>query len=130
MNTYIFVAGILCFLLGIIHSVLGENLIFKSKRNKGSLVPSKKSPALKERHLRIIWATWHLASLFGWCIGAILIIISRNQNAPLINSFDFILQTIMYIMFSASLLVLIGTKAKHPGWVVLLIIGILLILGN
>lgn len=130
MNIYIFIAGILCFLLGIIHSILGEFLIFKNKRNKGSLVPSKKSPVLKERHLRIIWATWHLASLFGWCIGAVLIHISLNQNASLFDSFDFILQTTMYIMFFASLLVCLGTKAKHPGWVVLLIIGILLLVGG
>ena len=127
MNTNIFIAGILCFLLGIIHSILGEYLIFKSKRNKGNVVPSKKSPALKERHLRIIWATWHLASLFGWCIGVVLIHISLNQNAFLVESFDFILQAIMYTMFLGSLLVFIGTKAKHPGWVVLLLIGILIL---
>lgn len=112
MNVYIFVAGILCFLLGIVHSVLGEYLIFKDKRNKGKLVPSKESPALKERHLRILWATWHLTSLFGWCIGAILIRISQKQN---LESHGFMLQSITYTMFLTSLLVLIGTKGKHPG---------------
>ncbi len=130
MNTYLCIAGILCFLLGIIHSILGEYLIFNSKRNRGSLVPSKKSEALKERHLRILWATWHLASVFGWCIGAILIKISIEYNELKSTSIDFIIQSIIYTMFLASLLVLVGTKGKHPGWVVLLLIGILVVIGN
>ncbi|TMM57406.1 hypothetical protein FEE95_13045 [Maribacter algarum] len=94
---------------------------------KGKLVPTQGSTELKESHMRITWATWHLASVFGWGIGAILIKTSQEQNG---ESSDFIVQPIMYAMFFASLLVLIGTKGKHPGWVVLLIIGILLILGN
>ncbi|WP_106794959.1 hypothetical protein [Aquimarina sp. Aq78] len=130
MNVYVCIAGILCFLLGIVHSILGEYLIFNSKRNKGSLVPSKKTVELKERHLRILWATWHLASAFGWGIGAILIKISVEQSELDSTSIGFIIQSIMYTMFLSSLLVLIGTKGKHPGWVVLLIIGILLVIGN
>lgn len=120
----------LCFLLGIVHSILGEYLIFNSKRNKGNLVPSKKSEALKERHLRILWATWHLASVFGWCIGAVLIKISVEYNELKSTSIDFIILSIIYTMFLTSLLVLVGTKGKHPGWVVLLLIGILLVIGN
>lgn len=130
MNVYLCIAGILCFLLGVVHSILGEYLIFKNKRNKGSLVPSKKSEGLKERHLRILWATWHLASVFGWGIGAIIIKISLEQNQQISNSNGFILLSIMYTMFLSSILVCIGTKGKHPGWIVLLIIGILLLIGN
>ncbi|EZH73831.1 hypothetical protein ATO12_18030 [Aquimarina atlantica] len=130
MNTYLCIAGILCFLLGIVHSILGEYLIFNSKRNKGNLVPSKKSEALKGRHLRILWATWHLASVFGWCIGAILIKISIEYNELKSTSIDFIIQSIIYTMFLTSLLVLVGTKGKHPGWIVLLLIGILVVIGN
>ncbi|WP_024768633.1 hypothetical protein [Aquimarina macrocephali] len=74
MNTYFLIEGTLCFHLGIAHSILGEYLIFKNKRRKGSLMLSKKSSELEERDLRILWAIWHLASVFGWCIGTILII--------------------------------------------------------
>lgn len=130
MNTYLILAGILCILLGIAHSVIGEYLIFNDKRNKGSLVPSKKSAELKERHLRIIWATWHLSSFLGWCIGAILIKISIEQNELNSNITDFIVQSIIYAMFASSLLVLFGTKGKHPGWVGFLLIGILLVIGS
>jgi len=130
MNTYLFIAGILFFFLGIAHSVIGEYLIFKDKRDKGSIVPSKKSAELKERHLRIIWATWHLSSFLGWSIGAILIKISLEQNQ--LNSIisNFIVQAIIYATFISSFLVLFGTKGKHPGWVGFLLIGILLIIGS
>lgn len=130
MNIYIFIAGILCFILGLVHSVLGEYLIFKNKKHKGHIIPSKKMAELKEPHLRIIWATWHLASIFGWCIGAMLLKISFTPDALNSNLIAIIIQSIIYSMFSGSLLVLIATKGKHPGWVVLLIIGILLIIGK
>jgi len=130
MNIYFLSAGILCFLLGIVHSFLGEYLIFNEKRDKGKLVPSKESSELKERHLRILWATWHLASILGWCIGAVLIKVALTKNQQNIEFVDFILQSIVYTMGISSLLVLIGTKGKHPGWIVLLIIGILTIIRN
>lgn len=130
MNTYLFIAGVLFFLLGIAHSVIGEYLIFKDKRNKGSFVPSKTSTELKEKHLRIIWATWHLSSFIGFCIGAILIKIALEQNHLNSNFTDFIIQSIIYATFISSFLVLIGTKGKHPGWIGFLIIGILLVIGS
>ena len=126
MNLYLLIAGILCFPLGIAHSILGEYLIFKHKRIKGNIVPSKGGEELKERHLRILWATWHLASIFGWCIGAILIKIAVMQNLEIV---DFILNSIIYTMFLSSVLVLVGTKGKHPGWIVLFLIGIFILIG-
>ena len=126
MNIYLFIAGILCILLGVVHSTLGEYLIFKNKRELGKLVPSKSSE-LKERHLRILWATWHLASLFGWCIGGIVIQIALAQH---IESYTIFLEPITYTMFLTSILVFVGTKGKHPGWLVLLTIGILIFIGN
>lgn len=130
MNIYFLIAGILCFLLGLVHSILGEILIFNSKRNQGEIVPTKSSTELPEKHLRIIWATWHLASIFGWCIGAILVKISLSSNGLNQNVVDLIVQSTVYSMLACFLLVLIGTKGKHPGWVVLLLISILLIMGN
>ena len=130
MNLYFLIAGILCIILGLIHSFLGEILIFKSKRQKGNIVPSKTSSDFKVRYLRIIWATWHLATVFGWCIGTIIVKISLVQN-DLNSSFSkMIIQPIIFAMFIGFLLVLVGTKGKHPGWIVLLLIGILLIAGN
>jgi len=130
MNAYFFIAGILCFLLGLAHSILGEYLIFKNKRNRGALVPSKKNEGLKERHLRILWATWHMASVFGGCFGAFFLKLASDY--PIINSefTNFLILSSVYTMFTSSILVLIGTKGRHPGWIVLMAIGVLLFTGN
>ncbi len=130
MNSYLLIASILSFFLGAAHSFLGEYLIFKNKKEKGNLVPSKGNVELKERHLRILWATWHLASVFGWCIGAILLKIAAIENLKNTELIDLILNAIICTMFLSSALVLVGTKGKHPGWIVLLLIGILTLIGN
>lgn len=130
MNTYILIAGVLCVVLGLIHSILGEVLIFNPKRHNGKIVPTKRTSELREKHLRIIWATWHLASVFGWCIGAILVKTSLTQNELSPKVIDIIIQSSMYGMFAGSLLVLVGTKGRHPGWIVLLLIGILSLAGR
>jgi len=130
MNLYYLIAGILCFILGLVHSILGETMIFKNKRNKGSIVPSKKGPDLREGHLRIIWSTWHLASVFGWCLGFILIKVALADTNVYGAYFELLSAPILLTMFLGSALVLIGTKGKHPGWIVLLLIGVLIFLGS
>ncbi len=129
MNLYLLIAGILAILLGIFHSILGEYLIFRHKRIKGKIIPTKTSPSLSQSHLGIIWATWHLTSIFGWCLGAILIKVSFIGNEELGSNFLFIAQAIMYAIFTSSVLVLVGTKGRHPGWIVLLIIASLIYIG-
>ena len=129
MNLPILIAGLLCLLLGVAHSLIGEVLIFHKKRRKGALVPSKGGEGLKEKHLRIIWATWHLASFFGWAFGAILIRLALfEEGAKLAN--QFMIQAISISTLAAGLLVFIATKGKHPGWIVLLIISALLFFNN
>ncbi|AUP80674.1 hypothetical protein [Flavivirga eckloniae] len=130
MNIYLLIAGILCFILGLSHSILGELLIFQHKKGHKKIVPTIVKSDLKERHLRIIWATWHLASFLGWCIGAILIKIALKQNLQSTEIAKFIISSITVSMLCSSFLVLIGTKGKHPGWVVFLVIGILTLTGT
>ncbi len=130
MNIYFLTAGCLCFVLGLVHSILGEYLIFKEKRIKGRLTPSKTGVELKERHLRILWATWHLASLFGWCIGVALTKVSLHTTQPSERIASFVVNVVCYTMLTASFLVLFATKAKHPGWIILLLISVLLTIGQ
>ena len=52
-------AAVLAISVGVIHSVLGELLIFNQMR-EGSFVPKIGKPLLRERNVRILWATWHL----------------------------------------------------------------------
>jgi hypothetical protein len=123
VEPYLLAAGCLSIALGIIHSTMGEILIFRRMRN-GHIIPTNGHPILRERHVRILWATWHLATIFGWGLGAILL----HYSTPSANHQAFIENTILFSMFSGALLVLIGTKGKHPGWVVLLTVAILLVI--
>jgi hypothetical protein len=119
MNYFLMLAGGLSILIGLIHSILGELLIF-NKLRKDSIVANLPCPPLRGRNVRILWAAWHLASLFGFCIGAILIQLSFMDVRQ-----DFIVKAISISMLLSAALVAYSTKAKHPGWIGLLGVSVL-----
>jgi len=103
---------------------------FQRKTEQRPVNPIQNGYWIKERHLRIIWVTWHLTSLFGWCIGALLVKIAIEKNRQVTELTDFLITSAIYTMLASSILVLVATKGKHPGWGVLLFIGLLLIIGK
>lgn len=116
-------AGVLAILLGIIHSVMGEILIFNQLR-RSSVVPNLAPTPLRRRHINIIWASWHIVSILGAALG-LLLILMRNEWLQQ----AFYLKWIIILSMAASgLLVLFATRGRHPGWFVLLVIAVLLIL--
>jgi hypothetical protein len=122
MQTLFIVAGVLTVVTGLIHSVFGEKLIFQHLRN-GSLVPAMGAPPLRERNIRIIWATWHLATVFGFAIAGILFWLGlADTNQPLK---PVVMSAIIFAYLGGSILVLIGTKGRHPGWIALLLVSAL-----
>lgn len=120
MNTLLLAAGLLSIFVGLIHSILGELLIFKKVRD-GAIVPAVSSGLLGEGNIRILWATWHIASIFGWVAGVMLISIANNG----FSGSALFIQYISASMFAAGLLVFIATKARHPGWIGLCGVAIL-----
>lgn len=122
MQTYLFAAGVLALVIGLVHSVLGEILIFRHLRNRG-FVPAMAAPPLQERHIRIIWASWHLVTVFGWAFGAVLLWLAFSSSE---QSIHMVTETaIIVASLGGSALVLVGTKGRHPGWVGLLGIALL-----
>jgi hypothetical protein len=113
-------AAILAFLVGLVHSILGELLIFQRMR-QGKLIPTNGGKVVGEGHVRILWASWHVLTVLGWCLAAILFWLSQGQ---LVGSI-LLTSAIAIAMLVSSLLVLVGTKAKHPGWVGLLGVALL-----
>lgn len=120
MNYYLIAAATLLVFLGLAHSIIGEILIFKNLRQSG-LIPTEGGSHLKQRHIRILWATWHVASLLGWGIAALLFHLSSQDSAS-----DSITQPLIIAMGASGLLVLIATKGKHPGWIVFFLITLLI----
>ena len=71
MNNPLLLAAAGLALVGLIHSVLGEVLVFRTLRTQG-LVPAAGYPVLRERQVRILWASWHLVTVLGWALSALL----------------------------------------------------------
>lgn len=127
MNACLVTAAVLAFLVGLVHSVLGERLIFRRLR-QGRLVPTNGGSLLQERHVRILWASWHVLTVFGWCISAVLLWLSLPSSSP--SSALFIEHAVVIAMLAGSALVFFGTKARHPGWVGLLAVAVFVWLGR
>ena len=128
MNTYFVAAAATAFGVGLVHSVLGEKLIFQRLRRGGGLVPTHGGNVLGEGHVRIIWASWHLVTVFGWCMAAVLLRLALPAAPEGPTGFD--VHAIALAAFTGAALVFVGTRARHPGWIGLLAIAVCAWLGN
>lgn len=122
MQTMLIAAGVLGLVTGLVHSVLGEILIFRHLR-RGGLVPAMEAPPLRERHVRILWATWHLATVFGWAFAGVIL---QLAVAPDDGPAALIMSAAVFANLAGALLVLVGTKGRHPGWIALLVAAALI----
>ena len=127
MNSYFLAAAALALSVGLIHSVLGEFLIFQRMRKSG-LVPTDGGSVLQERHVRILWASWHVITVLGCVIAATLYWLATPQAGH--ASPGFLVLAIFIGMLGSSALVLVGTNGKHPGWIGLLGVAVLVWLGS
>ena len=130
LNGYFLAAAVICFLLGLVHSVLGEKLIFRRWRqaHRHQQIPIISTNLLHESRIGIVWASWHLVSIFGWAIGAVLLYLSWTAPAQVL--INFIAHTVTIASLAGAICVFIGTRAKHPGWVGLLAIAVCAWLGS
>lgn len=118
MDALLLAAAVLLFFIGVVHSVLGEKLIFIRLRSR---IKDQTSLDLSERHVRILWVSWHLVTLFGLVLVTVLVMMARGY---LVN--ETLKSLIFCILVIASLMVLIMTKARHPAWMGLLLVAILI----
>ena len=122
MATYLLASGLLALVVSAAHSLLGEFLIFRHLR-VGGLVPALEAPPLKERHIRILWATWHLATVFGWALAAVLLRLASTGGHSSLQLF--VLNALTLAFLGGAALVLLATKGRHPGWVGLAAVALL-----
>ena len=130
MNGYLRAAAVLAFVVGLVHSVLGERLIFQRLRRspQGGIVPTDGGARLHEKHVRILWASWHALTALGWGSAVILLWLAL-PNARV--AFPALVEWALAVtMFFAALLVFVGTQGKHVGWVGLLGVSALIYLGS
>jgi hypothetical protein len=118
MNAWLLAAGLLAFLIGAVHSVMGETRIFRHMR-QGGMVPTDGAPLLREFQVRILWGSWHLVTGFGWCISALLIRAAQPDVPPSLHHDLVAIGTLT--LAAAALLVAGATRGKHPAWLALLL---------
>jgi hypothetical protein len=123
VDLFYLAAGLLAAVTGVVHSVLGERLIFRHLRH-GGMVPTRAAPPLRERHVRILWATWHLGSVFGWGFGAVLLCLALEPASMR----TVLVAAIVCANLGGSVLVLVATRGRHPGWIALLLVAVLVAL--
>ncbi len=128
MNAYFIAAAALASIVGLVHSVLGEIMIFRRMRKSGRIIPTDGGAILSGPNVRILWASWHVLTVFGWAMAAILVELAKPTARGSGN--DVVEQAIMVSMLVGSVLVLIATKARHPGWVGLLGVAVLVWIGR
>ena len=122
MQPLLTTAAVVAIATGVVHSLLGERLIFRHLR-RSSLVPSLPAPPLQARNVRILWATWHLASVFAWALAGLLWQLAREPGAALSSGLVLSASAAAFVL--GSLLVLVSTRGRHPGWVALGAVGVL-----
>ncbi len=114
MNWGLTAASVLCVLLAVVHSALGERLVFAPLRQNGDWRAEALS-LLDRQRWRAIRATWHLISIIGLGIGAVLFVVARGEGP---------VATILGVTFTvAAAYWATATRMKHPAWLVLGLIG-------
>lgn len=129
MNPWFVAAGLLLLLVGLVHSVLGELLIFRRMRMRtgNGFIPTHGAALLRERHVRILWASWHLGTALGSGMVAMLFWLALPSSHAIAASP--IPLAIIVALLASSALVLVGTQGRHPGWVGLLGVAVLVLRG-
>ena len=122
MNTPLLLAGTGAVMVAVVHSVLGERLLFARLR-WGTWIPTEGGVLLREPHVRILWASWHLLSVFGLLAAAALF---WTALAPLpAGTRAAVAGGVACTMGLGSALVGVGTKGRHAGWIGLGVVAVL-----
>lgn len=104
-------ASALVVVVAVVHSVFGERLIFRQLRS-GSVAATLPAPPLRSSHVRILWATWHLASALAIGLAVILGVLAGQPSPD-----ELMLWAIVGAFAVSGALVLGATRGRHPGWI-------------
>lgn len=115
MNRALMAAALLTAAIAVIHSVLGQRRIFHRLRH------GLPSTGLSDFQIGILWASWHLVTVFGLALAAVLWHLAGPDVE--IDPHGVVRRTIAAGMVAGAALVAYGTHGRHPAWAGLLLIG-------
>lgn len=122
MNTTLLLAAAGLALVGLAHSALGELLVFRQLRTRG-LVPTAGHPVLRERQVRILWGTWHVVTLLGWALSALLWRLGTAASDTALAMW--VMDVVGLATLASGMLVFLATRGTHPAWFALMSIAAL-----
>ena len=121
MNGWLVSAAVLCALISLAHSIIGEWRIFRHLRQVGRVVPTEGSNVLREFQVRIIWGTWHGLSVVGLGLSGILMWLAQpGAQAASGGQLEW---CVAITTAATGMLVLVSNRARHPAWVALLLVA-------
>jgi hypothetical protein len=121
MNWPFAIAGSIACIVAVVHSVLGERWVFHRMRHDGA-IPTNGGTVLREPQVRILWASWHIVSVLGLALAACLFYLATAVTSE--SAAKFFGSAVAISMLTSSVLVLVGTSAKHLGWLGLLLVAL------
>ena len=127
MNAWLVGAAALVFLIGVVHSWLGELRIFQQLR-RGGIVPTGGDPVLRAFQTRILWASWHLVTVMAWSFAALLLWLARP--AAQAASGGVVEACIAAALAGGAGLVLWSNRGRHPAWIALLAAAALILMSH
>jgi hypothetical protein len=111
MNMLLVAAGGMALILGLVHSLLGEVLIFRPLARDAAV---QQAGGFRTRHINILWASWHSVTVFGWGIAALLFWLAAHAMG---SSERVLASGVVMVTLMAAGFVLFATRGRHPGWV-------------
>jgi hypothetical protein len=117
MSQEYYLAGILLILLALAHTIIGELLIFRHLA-KGTAKHEAALAVLEQRRWYAIRSSWHLVTFLACGLGLVLMDITH----PVV--------VITWTIGITTIFWFIGTRGKHPAWIVLLLVFGLLVSGG
>mgnify|MGYP000869520352 CR=1 FL=1 len=117
MHSYLMVAGLLTVLMALAHSIFGEQLILRPLARQMQTSPNR----LLQSRLPTLRFTWHITSVLG--LGMAWLFFDCAQQSQLHPSQILLLRASSITFLVCFGIALIGSRAKHPSWLIFLIIA-------
>ena len=125
MNAYLASASLITVLTAVVHTVLGERLIIGPLQESTDLPAVRGSAGFTKRTLRF---AWHVTSVLGIGIAGVLFYYaSIEELQPDQVAVLTIIAATLFVSFVVSL---IGSRGRHPAWILFLAAAILTWLGS
>jgi len=124
LNTYLLISSALLALTAVVHSVVGEKLLLIPLQKVDGLPAVGGSTRVARETLRF---AWHVTSVLG--IG-IAVILFYYASVPKLAPDQIYVVRVLSLTCQASFVVaIVGSRARHPSWIVFLLVSILIWLG-